>query len=270
MAADLPPSQIVADAPAQLAEDWPPKRDLFGVQVSVCDYTCVVETVLRHARRRTGGIIDLMPVHGLMSAARDADYRAMMNAFDIVAPDGQPVRWALNHFHKAKLIDRVYGPELMLRASAAAAEAGVPIFLYGSSPEVIERLQTKLPAEYPRLQIAGAESPPYRPLTAEEDADVTRRVNASGAGILFLGTGCPRQERFAHAHRHSIHAVQLCVGAAFDFHAGTKKMAPPILQRNGLEWAYRLWQEPRRLGGRYLATNSMFLAYVARRIVLRR
>jgi exopolysaccharide biosynthesis WecB/TagA/CpsF family protein len=189
-----------------------------------------------------------------------------MNAFDIIAPDGQPVRWALNKFHKANLNDRVYGPELTIRLCGAAAEAGVPIYLYGSSPEVIELLSTNLIAKYPTLQIVGKESPPFRALTPEEDLEVIDRINASGAGLVFLGTGCPKQELFAYNHRESIKGVQLCVGAAFDFHAGKKKIAPAWMQKRGLEWLYRLCSEPRRLWKRYFVTNSIFVLLVLREL----
>jgi N-acetylglucosaminyldiphosphoundecaprenol N-acetyl-beta-D-mannosaminyltransferase len=245
----------------------PRRCDLFGVRVSATAYQEVIDWCIDRAHNGEGGIIDLMPVHGLISAVRDADYRAKMNAFDIVAPDGQPVRWALNKFHKANLSDRVYGPELTIRLCGAAAEAGVPIYLYGSSPEVIELLSANLLAKYPKLQIAGKESPPFRALTAEEDAEVIERINSSGAGLVFLGTGCPKQELFAFNHRESIKGVQLCVGAAFDFHAGKKKIAPAWMQKRGLEWLYRLCSEPRRLFKRYFVTNSAFVFLVLREML---
>jgi exopolysaccharide biosynthesis WecB/TagA/CpsF family protein len=204
-----------------------------------------------------------------MLAARNLDgYGARMNAFDALAPDGQPVRWALNFFHKTGLGDRVYGPEFTLRCCDAASKRGVPIYLYGSAPEVIEKLAQNLLGRFPALQIAGKESPPYRSLTPQENEQVIQRINASGAKLLFLGIGCPKQEDFAFAHRKSIKAVQLCVGAAFDFHAGTKSMAPRWMQKRGLEWLYRLCCEPRRLWKRYLVTNTMFIIYFIREWIL--
>ena len=241
----------------------PRKCEIFGVQVSATTYAEVIRFVLDRAKARAGTIIDLMPVHGLMTAARDFDYRSKINAFDVVAPDGQPVRWSLNKLHNAALSDRVYGPELMRKLCHAAADEGVSVYLYGSSEEVIARLQAKLMEWCPTLKISGAESPPFRPLSKQETAEAIERMNASGAGIVFLGTGCPRQETFAHANRDAIHAVQLCVGAAFDFHAGVKRMAPPWMQKRGLEWLFRLVTEPRRLWKRYLVTNTLFLTYFA-------
>ena len=249
---------------------WPPKLDLFSVQVSPTCYDEVVSSVLRAAREGRAGVVDLMPVHGLITAARDPEYRRRVNTFDIVAPDGQPVRWALNRFHHANLSDRVYGPELMLRLCAAAAESGVRVYLYGGTPAVLDKLKNSLLERYPRLVIAGAEAPPFRALSPEEDAAAVRRINACGAGIVFLGIGCPKQEVFAADHRARIQAVQVCVGAAFDFHAGQKKMAPPWMQRRGLEWLFRLWQEPGRLWRRYLVTNTIFSLLVGRRLILGR
>lgn len=264
--APAPAADQAARRPSVERVPPPVKHDLFGVRVSATTYDEVVRFVLDRAGRREGAIVDLMPVHGLVTAARDARYRRKIDRFDVVAPDGQPVRWALNRLHNAGLSDRVYGPELMRKLCRAAADEGVSVYLYGSSPEVIEKLTATLRAWFPHLVIAGAESPPFRPLTAEEDAAATRRINDSGAGIVFLGTGCPRQEAFAEAHRESIRAVQLCVGAAFDFHAGVKRMAPAWMQRRGLEWLFRLVTEPRRLWRRYLVTNAIYLALMAREV----
>ena len=249
---------------------WPPKLDLFGVGVTPTCYADAVAVILRAARAGSGGVVDLMPVHGLITAARDAAFRRRVNGFELVAPDGQPVRWALNRFHNAGLSDRVYGPELMLRLCRAAAEQGVGVYLYGGTPEVLDKLKNGLAERFPRLRIAGAESPPFRPLTAEEDAAVVARMNESGAGVVFLGVGCPKQEVFAAEHRDRLRAVQVCVGAAFDFHAGAKRMAPPWMQRRGLEWLFRLWQEPGRLWRRYLVTNTIFSLLVGRRLLLGR
>ncbi|HSZ59135.1 MAG TPA: WecB/TagA/CpsF family glycosyltransferase [Tepidisphaeraceae bacterium] len=248
----------------------PVRYSVFGVQVSSTCYDEVVARVMEAAASGQPGLLDFMPVHLLTEVARRQDLRAMLDDFDIVAPDGQPVRWALNYFHGAGLTDRVYGPELMRRLCAAAAQKGIPIYLYGGTEDVLARLRERLLGWFPNLSIAGAESPPFRPLTDEEHEETVGRINDSGAGIVFLGIGSPKQEIFAHRHRHDIRAVQLCVGAAFDFHAGVKKMAPPWMQKRGLEWLFRVIQEPGRLWKRYLIANSTYLALFAREIVLRR
>lgn len=247
---------------------WPAKRDVFGVHVSATCYNEVAACAIDAAHRRTPALIDFMAVHGLVSAVRDPLQRDRLNRFDVVAPDGQPVRWALNRFHRAALDDRVYGPEMMRRLVHDAAEQGIGIYLYGSTHEVIQRLQDNLTRAFPTLIIAGAEPSLFRPLSAEEDAALVQRINDSDAGLVFLGLGCPRQEVFAFEHRDRIRAVQLCVGAAFDFHAGTKPMAPTWMQRHGLEWLYRMLTEPGRLWQRYLVTNTIFSALYVRRLVL--
>jgi exopolysaccharide biosynthesis WecB/TagA/CpsF family protein len=255
-------------APAAMASGplaWPLKHDVLGVQVSAttCDET--VSLLAQAALRGEPAVASFFAVHAVVSAAQDAALRDKVNRFQIVAPDGQPVRWALNRLYGAKLRDRVYGPELMLRLCRRAAQDGIPIYLYGgANDDVLTALRTNLLAMFPGLLIAGWESPPFRPLTAEEDAALVRRINASGARIVFIGLGCPKQDHFAAEHAGPIRAVHLCVGAAFDFHAGKTRMAPPWMQRRGLEWLYRLWREPRRLWRRYLTTNTAFVAGVAR------
>ncbi len=177
----------------------------------------------------------------------------------MVTADGQPVRWALNWLHGAQLEQRLTGSELMWRLCQRASTEGVPIYLYGSTPQTLAALSVNLRRAFPALQIVGAESPPYRALSAEEVTAMIQRVNASGAGLMFLGLGCPKQDLFAAEHTDQLKVVQLCVGAAFDFHAGTKPIAPSWMQRCGLEWLFRLLHEPRRLWKRYLVTNTKFV-----------
>jgi exopolysaccharide biosynthesis WecB/TagA/CpsF family protein len=249
---------------------WPAKHEVLGVGVSATTYDEAVDAIVAAARRRAGGAVSAGSVHAVVTAARDGRLRAQVNTFELVAPDGQPVRWALNLLHGAALRDRVYGPELMLRLCARAAAEGLPVYLYGSTPEVVSRLADNLARRYPGLRVVGAESPPFRPLTPEEDRATVERIEASGAALVFLGLGAPRQDEFAFAHRDRLRAVQVGVGAAFDFHSGNKRMAPPLLQRHGLEWLFRLSQEPRRLLRRYLVTNSIFVARVAGELARRR
>ena len=231
------PVQVKATEP-KIA--WPSKYDLFGVKVTASSYDEIVEVIARAAKARAHAVVSLHAVHAIVESISDPQLLSRVNRFNAVLPDGHPVRWALNHLHRAGLKDRVYGPELTLRLCARAAEESIPIYLYGSTQEVIDLLQRKLPEQFPGLQIAGAESPPFRKLTQQEDADMVRRINSSAAGIVFIGLGCPKQDHFAADHVDRIRAVQVCVGAAFEFHAGTKSIAPPWMQRRGLEWLYRL------------------------------
>jgi len=238
---------------------WPPKYSVCGVKVSSTGYDEALHFIMSAARRRTGATVTALAVHGLVLASRSSDFRSRLEQFDLVVPDGQPVRFALNLLYGQTLVDRVYGPELMIRLCRQAAETGVGVYLYGSYPEVVEKLRLNLEQRFPHLKVAGSEPSLFRPLTRKEDQALVDRVNDSGAGVVFLGLGCPLQETFAHEHRESIKAVQVCVGAAFDFYSGHKKMAPVWMQRHGLEWLFRLMQEPRRLWRRYLVTNSIFL-----------
>jgi exopolysaccharide biosynthesis WecB/TagA/CpsF family protein len=242
---------------------WPGKVEVLGIAVSPTNYDEAAEAIVQAAKTHRPGVVSCHAVHAIVTASGDASLREKVNTFDMITPDGQPVRWALNLLHRAKLTDRVYGPELMLRLCRAAAEKGVSVYLYGGSQPVVERLRDNLLDRFPNLEIAGYESPPFRALTPEEDEQTVGRIRDSGAGIVFIGLGCPKQDLFAYEHRERIRAVQVCVGAAFDFHAGVKPMAPAWMQQRGLEWLYRLIQEPRRLWRRYFVTNTVFLAKLA-------
>jgi len=246
---------------------WPHKKDLLGAEVSVTDYDELTRICVGAARRGESGLVTFLPVHGIVTAALDYAYRYRINAFDVVAPDGQPVRWALNLLHQARLPDRVCGPTMMAHLCSRAAEEGIGVYLYGSTIETLDRLRNNLEDKYPALRIVGVESPPFRDLTPQENQAAVDRINASGAGFVFIGLGCPRQDVFAHFNRNRIKALQLCVGAAFDFHAGNKKIAPLWMQKSGLEWIYRLSQEPSRLWKRYLLTNTAFVLLMTRRLI---
>ena len=246
------------DSPTVSGIRWPRKYDILGVGVSATTYENAQAVVMQAARTAQPALVTHLAVHGLVLASRDPRLRSALEHFQIVAPDGMPVRIAMDVIHRTRLPDRVYGPELMRRLCAAAAQEGVGVYLYGSHLHVARRLKENLLSEYPGLRIVGSRPSAFRPLTLQEDAELVGDVNASGAGIVFLGLGCPLQERFAFEHSTSIRAVQVCVGAAFDFHSGNKAMAPPWMQRASLEWLFRLGQEPRRLWRRYLVLNTVF------------
>jgi exopolysaccharide biosynthesis WecB/TagA/CpsF family protein len=198
-----------------------------------------------------------------MTAVFDDAHRYRLNRIDLVVPDGQPVRWALNWLHRVALPERVYGPELTLRLCAAAAAGGVPVYFYGSNETVITELQRRLRLRFPDLCIAGAEAGRFRSLGDAESTELAVRIRSSGAALTFVGLGCPRQEVFAYEWRERLGMPIVAVGAAFDFHAGSVPQAPPTLQRAGLEWLFRLAHEPRRLWRRYLFLNPTFVALLA-------
>jgi N-acetylglucosaminyldiphosphoundecaprenol N-acetyl-beta-D-mannosaminyltransferase len=235
------------------------KKNVLGVLVDPIDQRTALECVDRAARDRKRCTISALAVHGVMTGALDRQHRARLNGLDLIVPDGQPVRWALNLMHGTKLAERVYGPDLMLAVCRLAARKGYPVYLYGSKAEVLERLSRNLLARAPDLKIAGKEASAFRRLTERERDQVLERIRSSGARIVFVGLGCPRQEVWAYENGGSLSCPVLAVGAAFDFHAGTLEQAPARLQRLGLEWLYRLSKEPRRLWRRYLILNPVYL-----------
>jgi len=246
---------------------WPEKYDLIGVQVSRVNYEQAIDCMMKAAKQAEPGIVACHAVHAIVTASCDTDLRKQVNEFSMITPDGQPVRWGLNLLHRTKLKDRVYGPELTRRVCHAAAQEGVSIYLYGGTPEILDQLQANLRRQVPGLEIAGAEAPPFRALSEEENEAACARINQSGAGIVMIGLGCPKQDLFAAENRERIQCVQLLVGAAFDFHAGVKPMAPRWMQKSGLEWLFRLACEPRRLWQRYLITNSIYVYRVGMSVI---
>jgi exopolysaccharide biosynthesis WecB/TagA/CpsF family protein len=170
------------------------------------------------------------------------------------------VRWALNSLHRAQLADRVYGPDLTMKVLEACAEEGLPVYLYGSTDATLQRLTDKLHDRLPALKIAGREPSKFRPANPGEPEEIAARIESSGARVVLVGLGCPRQEVFVYAMRNLIHAPLLAVGAAFDYHAGQLRKPPPWMQQRGLEWLWRLGLEPRRLWKRYLLLNPAYLA----------
>jgi len=245
------------------------KQVVLGVEISTTTYADVVarcEQWIQEARniRVTGGAapgrcVCVTSVHGIMTARTDCGFRKILNDADIATPDGMPVVWALRSFgHRAQT--RVYGPTLMLHLCASAAERGHNVFLYGGRPEVLPTLQAKLIARFPSLRIVGMYSPPFRPLTPNEDLEVVRKLVDSAADLIFVGISTPKQEKWMSVHARKLPGVVMIgVGAAFDFHAGRVRQAPGWMQEHGLEWLYRLLVEPRRLWRRYLLQTPLFL-----------
>jgi len=196
----------------------------------------------------------------VMSGVHDHAYAARLNSFDVVTPDGQPVRWALNLLHRVGLRDRVYGPDLTLSVLGRCAAEGLPVYLYGSKPSTLDRLRGRLAVRLPHLVVAGSEPSKFRESHPGEATEIADRIRACGARVVLVGLGCPRQEVFAHALRPLVDMPVLAVGAAFDYHAGQLRKPPAWMQRYGLEWLWRLGLEPGRLWKRYLLLNPAYLA----------
>lgn len=235
------------------------KRNVLGVLVDVVDYDAATEQVLSAAHKHRSFMLTALAVHGVMTGVLDRAHNARLNAFDLVTPDGQPVRWALNLLHRAGLADRVYGPTLTLRVLARCAEEGLPVYLYGSTEDTLARLLPALEKMFPALKVAGVEPSKFRPAQPGEDVEIANRIRASGARLVLVGLGCPRQEVFAYAMRPLLDMPLMAVGAAFDYHAGLLRRPPSWMQRAGLEWLWRLGLEPGRLWRRYMVLNPAYL-----------
>ena len=242
-------------------------RHILNVRVDATTYADATARVIAWALEAHSCYVCLATVNNIMEAHGAPGYRRVMREADLVTSDGMPLVWLLRGLGVAGA-SRVYGPDLTLMILAAAAEHGIPVGFYGGSEPVLAKLMHAVQQRFPDLKIAYSYSPPFRALTAAEDDQTTRTIEDSGARILFVGLGGPKQDYWMHAHHGSVHCVMLGVGAAFDFIAGTKPQAPRWMQQSGLEWIFRLGTEPRRLWRRYLPRNPHFailaLAQLAR------
>lgn len=236
--------------------------------LAISDYEQVMDWMQATIGAQGRACVTAAAVNLVMSALDDPDTRSAVLDTTLVVPDGQPLVWALRLLGHRQAT-RVYGPDLMASFCARAARAGIPMYLYGGrSPEALRLLESRLRDRFDGLRIAGGFSPPYRELSAAERGQVAEQINASEAQVVWVGTGQPKQERWMHEMRSQLDAPLLVgVGAAFDFHAGIVTQAPAWMQRNGLEWLYRLSREPRRLWRRYATQNPRFVAAFARQYI---
>lgn len=234
------------------------KVNILGVNVDAVDYECAVAKVIAAAKARRPYGVSALAVHGVMTGALDPVHMHRLNGLDLVTPDGQPVRWAMRFLKGIRLPDRVYGPNLTLKICEEAARNGLSIYLYGSRQVVLDAWTVNLKRMYPDLKIAGSEPSKFRQLTEAENAEMLARIKSSGADMVFVGLGCPRQEVYAFENKAALSMPLIAVGAAFDFHAGLLPQAPKWIQNAGLEWLFRLYHEPRRLWRRYILLNPKF------------
>lgn len=227
------------------------RTDILGVGVSSIDLADAVATIERWIGERSRNYVCVTGVHGVMESRRDQRLRRIHNEAGMVAPDGMPLVWLSRLFGKRRTT-RVYGPDLMRKMTAVSRLRGYRQFYYGGADGVADELRRALVASHPGLEVAGAFSPPFRDLTPEEDQAVVEAINATRPDIVWVGLSTPKQEFWMASHLGRIEAPAMVgVGAAFDFLAGTKRQAPLWMQRNGLEWLFRLCSEPRRLWRRY-------------------
>jgi N-acetylglucosaminyldiphosphoundecaprenol N-acetyl-beta-D-mannosaminyltransferase len=235
------------------------KHSILGINVHAVDYDYAVSQIVAAAEQRLPCSVSALAVHGVMTGFLDPVHARRLNGLDLVVPDGQPVRWALLGLYGKALPDRVYGPNLTLRVAQSFAERKLSIYLYGSKQATLSKFAENLIRSFPGLKIAGMEPSKFRRLSEFERLELVDRIKASGADAIFLGLGCPRQEVWAYEYRNLLNLPILAVGAAFDFHAGTVPQAPKIMQDLGLEWLYRLMQEPMRLWQRYVILNPLYV-----------
>jgi N-acetylglucosaminyldiphosphoundecaprenol N-acetyl-beta-D-mannosaminyltransferase len=236
-----------------------------SLNTDVVDRDYAIERVLDLVRSGNGGYVCFSTVHMVMESYDSPEFAAKVNAADMIVTDGMPVVWMQKLQDRAGA-SRVRANDLMILLCECAERDGLKIGFYGGREEVIDAIRARAEKDFPRLQIAYAYSPPFRPLTPDEDANVTREINAADPDILFMGLGCPKQENWMAAHRDDLNAVMLGVGASFDFFAGHVKESPEWLGGLGLEWLYRLIQEPGRLWRRYLILNPRFLWQASRQL----
>lgn len=231
---------------------------VIGVQVDLLDWDSAIERIAAWGRARESRYVCFCNVHSAVTAAFDSRFHQIVAGSDMCTSDGAPVTWMLRQLGAPEQ-KRLNGPDLMLRYFAAEAPKGGKVYFYGGTPDTLKLLRTRIENEYPGMEVVGMHSPPFRNASAAEDDDDVARINASGAHVVFVGLGCPKQEAWMAAHRGRVNAVMMGVGAAFDFHAGVQPRAPRWMQQNGLEWVHRLVHDPRRLWRRYLFTNIPFL-----------
>ena len=261
---------IAPSAPRE-APPRPARAEILGIPLAVSDYEEVLDWMEAMIAADARGYVTAAAVNLVMSAQEDPEARVALLGATLAVPDGQPLVWALHALGHARAT-RVYGPDLMLGFCTRAARSGTPIYLYGGrTPEALVLLEERLSRRFPGLEIAGGFSPPFRALTDEEEERAIADINASGAAIVWVGTGQPKQEKWMYRMRPLLSASLLVgVGAAFDFHAGLVPQAPTWMQRNGLEWTYRLVREPRRLWRRYARYNPRFVAGFLRQYLAHR
>ncbi|MCP5048498.1 MAG: WecB/TagA/CpsF family glycosyltransferase [bacterium] len=235
------------------------KKTLFGIDYAIVDYESASDIIIEHAEKNDGLGVSALAVHGLVTSVRDKLVGERVKRIDMVVPDGQPVRWALNSYYKVGMKDRVYGPTLTLHVLEKANKKSLKVYLYGSTETTLNSFSSFIKKNYPNVDLCGIHIDRFRDATPEEDEEDIQKINNAGANIVLVGRGCPRQEVWVADHLGKINAAMMAVGAAFDFHAGTVKQAPKWMQDRGLEWLYRLIKEPRRLWKRYFVTNSYFI-----------
>tara|TARA_B110000037_G_C17076382_1_gene488037 strand:+ start:724 stop:1557 length:834 start_codon:yes stop_codon:yes gene_type:complete len=242
------------------------ESEILGVPIANLDYKGTVDKIVEWGENRENRYVCVSNVHSLTSSMWTPDLRDSLMHGDLNTADGVPLVWMQRMLGVSKA-SRVYGPTLMLHLLERCCRDGLKVAFYGGHSDRLPLLLENMKKRFPGLDIAEVISPPFRELTPSEDLEYTQRLSNSGAHVVLVGIGCPKQENWMRSHTHRIKGVLIGVGAAFDFHAGVVPQAPPRLQKVGLEWAYRLYCEPRRLFKWYITTNPVFVVMAALQIV---
>lgn len=241
-------------------------QSVIGFPVTAESFETQIDTMLGWAQQRLSKVVCVANVHMLIEAKNNRAFASILHRADMLTPDGMPLAWVTS-WTSHRRQDRVAGMDILLSLCRHAAKKNVGLFFLGSTPEILHRIEQRLDREYPDLPIAGMEALPFRPLTYDEDEALVRRLNNSGAGIVLVSLGCPKQERWMNAHKHKINAVMIGVGGVFPVFAGLHKWAPAWVRKSGLEWLYRLLQEPQRLWARYAKTIPLFLWLASKQLI---
>jgi N-acetylglucosaminyldiphosphoundecaprenol N-acetyl-beta-D-mannosaminyltransferase len=258
--------EVEYDEKVGTANIKPTFQYILGSRVDHINYDELIQRVMDWAQDERSHYVCAATAHMIMEAYDSDEFRQILNSADLITPDGMPLVWLLRWLG-GKEQEQVCGPQFTTVICEAAAQNQIPIGFYGGSPETLRDMVSNLKKNFPDLNIVYVYSPPYRPLTPAEDAAISREIQNSGAKILFVGLGCPKQERWMAGHKNRFDAVMLGVGAAFDFHAGRLKRAPRWIRKLGFEWVFRLMMEPRRLWKRYLKHHPRFMALVTMQLL---
>ena len=241
-------------------------QSVLGANIDAITWDDALKRIVRWAERRDSRYVCICNAHSVVTTTTDPEFRMVVNGADMATPDGAPIAWALRHFGHTKQ-ERINGPDLTWRYLRIAEQLGQGVYFYGSTDDTLKKLRRVLATHFPNLRICGSYAPPFYAPTSREDESEVDAINRSGANVVFVGLGCPKQEKWMAAHCGRVHALMIGVGAAFDYHAGTIKRAPLWFQQNGLEWLHRLCSEPRRLFKRYMVTNSLFIIGIGKQIL---
>lgn len=244
-------------------------RRVVGIPITIGALNDVANEIIQYAKKRVRGYVCVANVHMVVTARRNEGLLRIMEDAEFVTCDGMPLVWELRR-QGYRDAGRVAGPDLMVKLCETAMEERLPVYFFGGGYETIQALKERIAIHFPTLNVVGYESPPMLPPQSGVDFTVAERIRASGAKIVFVGLGCPKQEFWMSVYSPYIPAILIGVGAAFDFFAGTLSRAPFWMQKSGLEWFYRLLCEPQRLCRRYMVTNTLFIFYLINECLRRR